>query len=508
MASVVNDPNGRKRISFKAGGKRRSLRLGEVPAKAAEDVADKITRIIACLGTPQYLAVDVLRWVNELPAKMYDQLAAAGLFPPRTVREAVTLVRFLDEYFAALRVKPGTTTSYGHTRRCLLGHFGKQTDLLAIGPREADAFHAWMGTHDFAERKAGRGSAASGYRKPAEGEPQKPRTRKLAAATISRRILCARHIFNKALRWGYIKENPFAGVKCGQQRNAARKFFVTQDVIAAALEACPDNQWKLIVILSRYGGLRCPSEHLALKWSDVHWEKNSLTVHSPKTEHHHGGEARILPLFPELRKALQAAYDELPEGAEDWVITRSRSAAANLRTQFLRILKRAGLKPWPRLFQNLRASRETELFQAYPLETACAWIGNTPQVAVIHYLNDPAKDDHFQRAIQEGGVPELTRIPTRPGGESGGMLGKIEGGEEAKTLVIAQEEVLSGGSDWALRDSNTPQNAGEIEGGWKSDAHSDARGVGELAEVAERWALLTAEERERVMRVVRGGTQP
>ena len=38
--------------------------------------------------------------------------------------------------------------------------------------------------------------------------------------------------------------------------------------------------------LSRYGGLRCPSEHLALKWSDVDWDKSRIRVPSPKTEHH------------------------------------------------------------------------------------------------------------------------------------------------------------------------------------------------------------------------------
>lgn len=505
MASVVNDPNGRKRISYKVGRKRFTLRLGETTAEVAADVAGKISRIIACLNAPQLLSIDVIEWAGALPDKTYNQLAAAGLFNPRKSNEAVTLGRFLDEYFAALRVKPGTTTSYGHTRRCLIARFGRQADLAAIGAKEADEFHSWMGTHDFAERRPGLGSAASNYRKPAaNGEASKPRPRKLSPATISRRILCARHIFNKALRWGYIKVNPFAGVKCGQQRNASRKFFVPQDIIAAACDECPDNEWKLILILSRFGGLRCPSEHLALKWSDVQWEKNSATIHSPKTEHHHGGDVRIIPLFPELRRALRTVYDELPEGASDWVITRYRSASSNLRTQFLRILKRAGLKPWPRLFQNLRASRETELFQAYPLETACAWIGNTPQVAVIHYLNDPAKDDHFQRAIQESVPEQATRIPTRAMGESGGKLGNEEEAGEQKTPVTPQGEALTGDPEWALRDPNTPQYPANFEGERNFDAHSDARGDSELAEVVRRWEFLTPKARAKVMAAVRG----
>ena len=51
---------------------------------------------------------------------------------------------------------------------------------------------------------------------------------------------------------------------------------------------------------------------------------------------------------------------------------------ANLRTTFGKILRRAGLEPWPRLFHNLRASRETELVEKYPVQVVTSWLGNTP----------------------------------------------------------------------------------------------------------------------------------
>ena len=56
-----------------------------------------------------------------------------------------------------------------------------------------------------------------------------------------------------------------------------------------------------------------------------------------------------------------------------------------MRTQFQRILRRAGLKPWQKLFHNLRASRESELMRSYDLATVCRWIGNSPEVAAKHY---------------------------------------------------------------------------------------------------------------------------
>ena len=60
--------------------------------------------------------------------------------------------------------------------------------------------------------------------------------------------------------------------------------------------------------------------------------------------------------------------------------------------------RRLGLTPWPKLFQNLRSTRETELAEDYPLHVVVAWIGNSQPVAAKHYLQ--VTDDHFAQAVQ------------------------------------------------------------------------------------------------------------
>jgi hypothetical protein len=72
----------------------------------------------------------------------------------------------------------------------------------------------------------------------------------------------------------------------------------------------------------------------------------------------------------------------------------------NLRTQFERIVKRAGLQSWPRLFHALRASRETELAKEYPIHVVTSWLGNTPRIALKHYLQ--VTDADFDQAAQSG----------------------------------------------------------------------------------------------------------
>ena len=61
------------------------------------------------------------------------------------------------------------------------------------------------------------------------------------------------------------------------------------------------------------------------------------------------------------------------------------------------IIERAGLKTWPKLFQNLRASRETELVEKFPIHVVTDWLGNSPDIAHKHYLQ--THEEHFKRAV-------------------------------------------------------------------------------------------------------------
>ena len=120
-------------------------------------------------------------------------------------------------------------------------------------------------------------------------------------------------------------------VKAPAQVNTARAFYVSREVTERIIAACPDAEWRLIVALARYGGLRTPSETFALTWADVNWAENRIRIPSPKTECHAGRESRMLPLFPELRPYLEAVFDEAEPGTIH-VIAKHRIASTNLRT--------------------------------------------------------------------------------------------------------------------------------------------------------------------------------
>jgi integrase len=211
----------------------------------------------------------------------------------------------------------------------------------------------------------------------------------------------AKQFFRAAVRQKLIGESPFDDMKgCTVRGNEKRHFFISRQMADKVLEACPDPQWKLLFALSRFGGLRCPSEHLALRWADVDFKAGRITIRATKTEHHSDGGVRVIPIFPELKPYLETVRRDNPDAF--WVITRYRDSNANLRTQLKRIIAKAGLEPWPKLFQNLRSTRETELAETFPMHVVCKWIGNTEAVARKHYLQ--VTDADFEKAQKPQGA--------------------------------------------------------------------------------------------------------
>src|SRR5579884_2692460 len=305
MASIGTDPNGYRRILFVArDGSRKTIRIGKTTRRQAEAFKVKVEQLIAAavLGHPP--DEETSRWLAERDDLIHARLAAVGLVKSRRTVN-MTLDQMLAEFLAALTVKSSTITTCEQTRATLVEYFGATMPLREIGPLQAEKWRQFM---------KGKG---------------------LAEPTISKRVKTARQAFRRAVKWKLIAENPFEDVKAGAQTNRARMHFVTREKMQKALNACPDAEWRLIVVLSRIGGLRCPSEHLALTWPDADWEHSQVRIKSCKTEHIKGHEERVIPMFPELRRALLDVFEQAAPG-ERFVITRYRTKNSNLRTQLTR----------------------------------------------------------------------------------------------------------------------------------------------------------------------------
>ncbi len=60
------------------------------------------------------------------------------------------------------------------------------------------------------------------------------------------------------------------------------------------------------------------------------------------------------------------------------------------------IIERAGLKPWPKLFQNLRSTRATELMDHFTASQVAEWMGHSIKIGQKHYHQ--CTDEHYEAA--------------------------------------------------------------------------------------------------------------
>lgn len=370
MASVNRDKKGRWRVQFKTGS-RHTLRLGsDISQKGADAIGRHIDELLESKRHGLPVPAATAQWVDRLPDELRLQLVQMDVIEDTGNRAVSSLGAFLTDYInSRTDIESSTRCNYETVKRWLIQYFGEQRALKSISAGEADTFRIWLGD-----------------------------TGRQAPNTVRRACSRAKQFFRAAVRRRLIQENPFQDMKhliVGASPKE-RLRFIDQEITARVMRACPDSHWRTIFALARYGGLRVPSEICILKWSDIDWKNGRVLINCQKTKGHGGREFRVLPLFSELRRELAAWRAEAPEERE-FILKPAVSPKTNLRTGLIKILKRAGIKPWPKLYQNLRASRATELRDHFPTHVVAAWLGHTVKVADGHY--NQVTDDHFRRAV-------------------------------------------------------------------------------------------------------------
>ena len=194
----------------------------------------------------------------------------------------------------------------------------------------------------------------------------------------------AERLFKQAIEDGLISRNPFAGMSTSVRSNKERKHYVDLEAFAKVLEKAPNATWRSLLVLARLAAFRIPSEAEGLKWEHIAWEAKRISiVGSSKTEHHAKRQVRIVPLFPEIERELLKLHIEAKEKAE-YVFPELR-ANTNLRTTLEKIIQISGVKPWPKLWQNLRSSAATDFARSVPSHIAASICGHTEEIAQEHY---------------------------------------------------------------------------------------------------------------------------
>ena len=375
-------PNGRYQIHFQ--GIRDAHRvvldpaITDAQAQAVQSLVESLSASVRNnLPLPEATAV----WLAGVRGTLRDRLQEAGLCGPMeltTLGELTTWIMTRTNWAASTRRMYETAVDYLETV------WGKPRILRTLTEQDGKEIERYANSQG------------------------------LGFNTIMVRLRACKTILQEACNRGWIDDNPMAGVKITQVANTERLFWVSPELTERVLGVL-DPRYRVIVALARYGGLRCPSEVMALRWADVDFERDRMLVPQPKTAHQ-GRSVRTVPLFAELRPHLESWRKESKPDAE-WVIPHWSRQGVDFRAGLAQKLRRHGITPWPKLFQNMRSTRETELADKYPPHVVCAWIGNSQPVAAKHYLQVTGK--HFADATGSSPQGQPVLPVTIAGSEAG-----------------------------------------------------------------------------------------
>jgi integrase len=340
-------------------GKRKLITLGKISKADANEITCEIQRLLEYRKYGLDLPPGSKKWLKSIGPELRKKLSDLGIIDLAT---SVTFESLLDQFLKAFcdgTRRPNTEDRMERSTRTAREVFGS-TLVADITNKQVEEFFRRL------------------------------KKRFQSTATWTKSLNDTKQVFRWGIERRLIEDNPIALLKGGSMANDARMQYVDPEVIEEVIGiAQPRNEnenydWTLIFALARYAGLRVPSEFFRLRWEDVNWNKETIRIYAPKTK-----QWRICPIFPPLWRRLTTAWEALPPGtkAKTHVIQveKRRAMEANLRSQAIDLIERAGQDQWPKIFQNLRMSCATDLLNHYHVQKVATWLGHSVKILLKHY---------------------------------------------------------------------------------------------------------------------------
>lgn len=232
----------------------------------------------------------------------------------------------------------------------------------------------------------------------------------LAAGTIRGVLRLLSAAMRYALDEGVIRKNPCRKLKIRQEEQAEQRVLSRSE--QESVREAADRHGNPPVLLSLYTGMRL-GEVCALKWSDIDWDKRTITIRrtvqrvvqghngqgrrtmlaigSPKSRHSH----RVLPVPDFLIESLKALLRSGAAG--DFVFGTANHAAEprTLQRRFSRLMNALGLSGVH--FHTLRHSFATRLLElGVDIQTVSALLGHSSARTTLDFYGHSLPDQRRQ----------------------------------------------------------------------------------------------------------------
>ena len=213
------------------------------------------------------------------------------------------------------------------------------------------------------------------------------RSKIVSPATVNREVACLKCMFNKAIEWGKVEENPAKKVKLFRENNQ-RLCFLEEEEIKKLLDNC-SGHLKSIVAVALNTGMR-RAEILNLKWHDVDFQRKIIYLLETKNN-----QRREIPMN-HIAEDVLIGVCKHPSSPYIFC-NKDGKPFYNVRKSFFTALKKAGIINFR--FHDLRHTFASHLVMAgVDLNTVRELMGHKSLEMTLRYSH--LSPDHKRRAVE------------------------------------------------------------------------------------------------------------
>ena len=300
--------------------------------------------------------------------------------------------RFLE--YSGVNHSPATTKRYASTleafKAFLNEKYPKNRLLSQMSPEIVEQYKIWR-----------KNSWVNPNGRPVESEDQiMGYTRKGARSmTINFELKVLTNLFNVAINWGYLRDNPTKRVKRLKVTDAKPVRFLTRRECKRLLAACPANLYPIYFTFLNTGMRK--SELVHLEWTDIDFKRRKVKVQGKEFWKPKSNE-REIPMNDQLRDLLKVHREQNRHGLKsNFVFPHKDSGKTRikLRDKLIKIADKAGIEGLTKLHTLRHTFASHLVMSGVDLPTVKRLMGHSDIQTTMIYAH--LAPDHLADAVNK-----------------------------------------------------------------------------------------------------------
>jgi integrase len=214
--------------------------------------------------------------------------------------------------------------------------------------------------------------------------------------TVNIELQTFRAMFNLAMDWGYVKENPTKGVRTMKEDNNKKPRFLSKEECRILLNNCGEELYPVFYTFL-YTGMR-KAELENLEWDDIDFERRKIKIRVKDTWRPKTTE-REIPINGDLLVLLKEHKKHTHKGPYVFHSNGCKIEPNSLRKKLIRIAKKNGIKDFTKL-HTLRHTFASQLVMSgVDLPTVKKLMGHADIETTMIYSH--LADEHIDKAVEK-----------------------------------------------------------------------------------------------------------